>query len=63
MILVAPDRDPSDHMAPVAIAAGSLGLSVPQFFGRGKADPALLAFLSVMRGAIGTSGARPALAG
>jgi diguanylate cyclase (GGDEF)-like protein len=45
-ILAAPDRDRSDHTAVLAIAAGLLVLSVPQFLWRGMPDWALLGFLS-----------------
>jgi diguanylate cyclase (GGDEF)-like protein len=45
-ILAAPDRDRSDHTAVLAIAAGLLVLSAPQFLWRGMPDWALLAFVS-----------------
>jgi diguanylate cyclase (GGDEF)-like protein len=46
-ILAAPDRDPSDHTALLAIAGSLLVLSVPQFLWRGMPDWALLGFLAL----------------
>jgi diguanylate cyclase (GGDEF)-like protein len=45
-ILAAPDRDSSDRTAVLAIAAGLLALSVPQFLWRGMPDWVLLGFLA-----------------
>jgi diguanylate cyclase (GGDEF)-like protein len=45
-MLLAPDRDTSDHRALVAIAVGLLGLSVPLFLWRRMPDWALIGFLA-----------------
>jgi diguanylate cyclase (GGDEF)-like protein len=46
-MLLAPDRDASDHTALLAIAGWLLVLSVPQFLWRGMPDWALLGFVAV----------------